>query len=125
RAIRLSAAPTQCTGAHMRTLAPTDQPKARQARRRIVLTTFGSLGDLYPYITIAQGLQARGHEAVIATTRHYRQQIEARGVGFHAVRPDGPDLDTDRAAMQRVMDARKGTEYVVRDLLMPALQESY
>ena len=48
----------------MRTLAPTDQPKAQKARRRIVLTTFGSLGDLYPYITIAQGLQARGHEAV-------------------------------------------------------------
>ena len=109
----------------MRTLAPTDQPKARQARRRIVLTTFGSLGDLYPYITIAQGLQARGHEAVIATTRHYRQQIEARGIGFHAVRPDGPDLNTDRAAMRRVMDARKGTEYVVRELLMPALQQSY
>ncbi|WP_202223110.1 hypothetical protein [Okeania sp. KiyG1] len=25
--------------------------------KRIVLTTFGSLGDLYPYLAIAQGLK--------------------------------------------------------------------
>jgi UDP:flavonoid glycosyltransferase YjiC (YdhE family) len=104
---------------------PRVESAARRTGRRIVLTTFGSLGDLYPYLAIALGLQARGHEAVIATTRHYRQRIEARGVGFHAVRPDGPDLDTDRAAMRRIMDARRGTEYVVRDLLLPALRESY
>ncbi len=100
-------------------------PKLHHTGRRIVLTTFGSLGDLYPYIAIAQELKARGHDPIIATTRHYRQQIEARGIGFHAVRPDGPDLENDRAAMRRVMDAQKGTEYVVRDLLMPALQDSY
>jgi hypothetical protein len=37
-------------------------------RRRIVLTTFGSLGDLHPYIAVALGLKTRGHEAVIATS---------------------------------------------------------
>ena len=93
--------------------------------RRIVLTTFGSLGDLHPYIALALGLQARGHEAIIATTRHYQQRIEARGIGFHAVRPDGPNLDADRDAMRRIMDSRKGTEFVVRELLMPVLRESY
>ena len=73
-----------------------DQPlrQAKQQRvhtgRRIVLTTFGSLGDLHPYIAVALGLQARGHEAVIATTRHYRQRIEAQGIGFHAVRRTVP-----------------------------------
>jgi len=97
----------------------------RHTGRRIVLTTFGSLGDLYPYIAVALGLKARGHEAIIATTRRYRQRIEARGIGFHAVRPDGPDLDADRDTMRRIMDSRKGTEFVVRELLMPVLQESY
>jgi UDP:flavonoid glycosyltransferase YjiC (YdhE family) len=104
--------------------APTDQTQVRQARR-IVLTTFGSLGDLHPYIAVGLELRARGHEAVIATTRHYRQRVEARGLGFHAVRPEGPDLDTDHESMRRIMDARKGSEYVVRDLLMPALRQSY
>ncbi len=62
------------------------------SRRRIVLTTFGSLGDLHPYIAIALGLQARGHEAVIATSGYYRQKIESLGLGFQAVRPDAPDF---------------------------------
>jgi UDP:flavonoid glycosyltransferase YjiC (YdhE family) len=105
--------------------APIGEAKGPHTGRRIVLTTFGSLGDLHPYIAVALGLRARGHEAVIATTRHYRQRIEARGIGFHAVRPDGPDLDADRDTMRLIMDARKGSEYVVRELLMPVLAESY
>jgi rhamnosyltransferase subunit B len=94
-------------------------------RRRIVLTTFGSLGDLHPYIAVALGLQTRGHEVIIATTRHYRGRIEARGIGFHAVRPDGPDLDFDRETMRRSMDRHKGGEYVIREIMMPSLRESY
>src|SRR5262249_12333170 len=61
--------------------------------RRIVLTTFGSLGDLHPYIAIALGLQARGHEAVLATSAYYREKIERLGIGFRPVRPDFPDID--------------------------------
>ncbi|MGO9464981.1 MAG: glycosyltransferase [Isosphaeraceae bacterium] len=109
----------------MGTTAPTNERIARRPGRRIVLTTFGSLGDLHPYIALALGLQARGHEAIIATTRHYQQRIVARGIGFHDVRPDGPDLNADRHAMRRIMDSRKGTEFVVRELLMPVLRESY
>jgi rhamnosyltransferase subunit B len=109
----------------MRSAIPTIEPKRDRSPRRIVLTTFGSLGDLHPYIAIALGLQARGHEVIIATTRHYRQRIEARGIGFRAVRPEGPDLDVDREAMRRIMDPQKGSEYVIREILMPALQQSY
>jgi rhamnosyltransferase subunit B len=104
--------------------APTSERKA-QNTGRIVLTTFGSLGDLYPTIAVARGLQARGHEAIIATTRRYRARIEAQGIGFHAVRPDGPDLDVDRDAMRRFMDQRRGAEYVIRQLMMPVVRESY
>ena len=34
------------------------EPSAGPSRRRIVLTTFGSLGDLHPYIAVALGLKA-------------------------------------------------------------------
>ena len=109
----------------MATTPPTNEPKTCRPGRRIVLTTFGSLGDLYPYIALALGLQARGHEAIIATMRLYQERIEAQGIGFRAVRPDGPDLNADHDAMRRVMDPRTGTEFVVRQLLMPVLRESY
>jgi rhamnosyltransferase subunit B len=95
------------------------------ARKRMVLTTFGSLGDLHPYIAIALGLQARGHEAVIATSSTYREKIEALGIGFRAVRPDHPDVEADPALMRRIMDLRKGQECVIRELVMPVLRESY
>jgi hypothetical protein len=39
------------------------EPKARHTGRRIVFTAIGSLGDVYPYIALAQGLQPRGHTA--------------------------------------------------------------
>src|SRR5262249_31163111 len=112
-------------GARMRTLAPEDQPTTRQARRRIVLTTFGSLGDLHPYIAVALGLKERGHEAVIATSAGYRQTIEALGIGFRAVRPDHLDPETAPALMRRSMDRRTGSEFVIRQLMMPVLRETY
>ncbi len=90
-----------------------------------MLTTFGSLGDLHPYIAVALGLRARGHEAVIATSATYRQKVEALGLGFRALRPDLPDFDAGPAFMRRLMDRRKGSECVIREFVMPALRESY
>ena len=94
-------------------------------KKRIVLTTFGSLGDLHPYIAVALGLRTRGHEAVIATSGCYRQKIESLGIGFRALRPDFPDPSVVTDLMRRVMDQRTGSEYVVRELMMPVVRESY
>src|SRR6516225_2660339 len=94
-------------------------------RRRIVLTTFGSLGDLHPYIAVALGLKARGHEAVIATSGYYRQKVETLGLGFRAVRPDHPDPEADPELMRRIMDRRTGSAFVIRELMMAVLRESY
>ena len=96
-----------------------------RSRRRIVLPTFGSLGDLHPCIAVALGLKVRGHEAVIATSGYYREKIESLGIGFRAVRPDHPGPETDPDLMRRIMDRRKGSQCVIRELMMPALRESY
>jgi UDP:flavonoid glycosyltransferase YjiC (YdhE family) len=101
------------------------EPAAGVRKRRIVLTTFGSLGDLHPCIAVALGLKARGHEAVIATSGYYRQKVEALGLGFRAVRPDHPDLDADPGLVRRLMDRRQGSECVIRELMMPVLRQSY
>jgi hypothetical protein len=93
-------------------------------KKRIVLTSFGSLGDRHPYIAVALGLQNRGHDNFISTSEYYPQKIEALGLDFHAVRPDlpyPPDLDF----MHHVMDRHKGTEVVMRELMMPAVGHSY
>jgi hypothetical protein len=56
--------------------------------KRVVVTAFGSLGDLHPYLAIALGLKSRGHEAVLVTSACYRRKVEALGLGFRAMRPD-------------------------------------
>lgn len=93
--------------------------------KRILLTTFGSFGDLYPFIALALGLKARGHEPIIGTSGNYRAVVEARGVGFRHIRPDFPAPGEIPDLMKEVMDPRRGMEAVVRRFLLPSLRESY
>ncbi len=100
------------------------RPSATSDRRRIVLTTLGSLGDLHPFIAIGLGLKARGHEVVLATGECYRHKVEALGLGFRPLRPDS-DFVTDPEVMRRGMDPRWGSVWIIRELVLPALRNSY
>jgi UDP:flavonoid glycosyltransferase YjiC (YdhE family) len=80
----------------------------------ILLSTWGSYGDLFPYLALAIRLKQLGHAPVVATCPFYRDIVERAGVGFH---PVPPDVDpTDDALLARVMDPARGSEVVVRDL---------
>ncbi len=97
----------------------------QHTRKRFVLTTFGSLGDLHPYIALALELRERGHVVVIATHNNHRAIVEAEGLAFHRVRPDVDDLEQQPALMKKVMDLRTGPEFLIREFLMPHLRDSY
>jgi rhamnosyltransferase subunit B len=90
---------------------------------RIVVTTLGSLGDLHPQIAIAIELQKRGHQVVFATHPEYQSRSETVGLKFHQMRPHNPVDDAQEAA--RMMDLRTGSEYIVRQWLLPSLRETY
>lgn len=62
--------------------------------RRIVLATFGSYGDLNPFVGIARCLRERGHRPVIASNEEWRSHVEKAGVEFQPVRP-GWDVRVD------------------------------
>jgi len=93
--------------------------------KSIVLTTFGSYGDLHPYLAIALGLKARGHSPVIATSSVYQEKIESAGVQFRPLRPNLEELVIDPEIMRRVNHLRTGSEYVVRKIFMPHLRSTY
>jgi rhamnosyltransferase subunit B len=92
---------------------------------KIVFATFGSLGDLHPYIAVAQELKRRGHNPSIATFAEYREAVETAGVGFAAMRPDAGRFGDKAAMMKRLIDPWRGPELMVRELFMPHLAESY
>jgi len=108
--------------------APTPAGTKLSTGKRIVLTTFGSFGDLHPYMAIALELQARGHHLVIATSRVYQQKIEDAGIEFAPVRPDLPDPTKDEGMAEmtaKVMDGKNGSEYLFTHIMMPPLRDSY
>jgi rhamnosyltransferase subunit B len=91
--------------------------------KTVVLATFGSLGDLHPYLALGLGLQQRGCRAIIATHQIYRDRVESLGLGFRPLRPDyDPE---DRAANAHIMDKWRGTERILRDGLLPFLRDTY
>ncbi|HKW26676.1 MAG TPA: glycosyltransferase, partial [Terriglobales bacterium] len=90
---------------------------------RILIHTFGSYGDIHPYMGLALELQLRGHQPLIATSSIYRQKIEAEGIAFRGIRPELPRMDQE--LMRQVFDRRKGTEFIFRHILMPNLRDSY
>jgi UDP:flavonoid glycosyltransferase YjiC (YdhE family) len=98
-------------------------PRTIRTRRRILITTWGSLGDLHPYVALALGLQSRGHEVILATGECYRRKIEALGIGFWAVRPDCAWV-TDPVVMRRLTHPRWGL-LRVRHVPLMSLRESY
>ncbi len=61
---------------------------------RIVLTTHGSTGDIYPVIALGVALLRRGHTVKFATIPHYQADIEAAGIEFYPLCPnwEQPDL---------------------------------
>jgi UDP:flavonoid glycosyltransferase YjiC (YdhE family) len=79
---------------------------------------------LHPYVALALGLRARGHDVLVATGECYRRKIEALGLGFAAIRPDC-DWVADPAVMRRIMNPRWGLQRIVREVLMPVLQQTY
>ena len=95
--------------------------------KRIVLSTFGSFGDIHPYVAIALELKAHGHSVVIATSEVYREKMDALGLEFHPVRPLLPALDDpdefSRLA-EGLMDPKGGTERVF-GILTPHLRDAY
>jgi rhamnosyltransferase subunit B len=100
------------------------------SRRKIVLSTCGSSGDLNPFIALALELRERGYTPVIASQSEFGPRVEAEGVAFHPMRPGMRDveeelgLDHQRIA-RRSMDARSGLEFLVRRVAMPFLRRAY
>jgi rhamnosyltransferase subunit B len=89
---------------------------------RIVITTIGSLGELHPKIAIALELRKRGHGVIFATLKGYQPKIEALGLEFREIRPDAPD---DPVELKRMSDPKTGSEYFLRQWLLPNLHETY
>ena len=83
----------------------------------------GSLGDLHPMISLGLELRSRGHEVVINTWDGYAEKIAMLGFEFARLRPS---LDpNDKELIKRAVDTRNGPETVIRELVLPYLDDMF
>jgi UDP:flavonoid glycosyltransferase YjiC (YdhE family) len=93
---------------------------------RIILNTFGSFGDIHPYMAIAMELQRRGHVPVVATMEIYREKIEGAGLEFAPVRPDIPQpSEQDAKFIEKLMEPMTGPRFLTEQVIFPAVRDSY
>ena len=99
----------------------------RAALPKILIATFGSLGDIYPFVALGQALQREGFAVVVATSETYRDLIIGEGLCFAAIRPDVEEaterLGMDLGEIARRMSADDG--FLFQRLIFPFLHEAF
>jgi rhamnosyltransferase subunit B len=94
---------------------------------KVVLATLGSLGDLHPFIAIAQALKQHGFDPTIATTPDFRADVLGEGIDFHPVGPDRARLLHDLRVDLRELGRRVTADmmFVLEGGVYPYLGRMY
>jgi rhamnosyltransferase subunit B len=90
---------------------------------RIVLTTFGTAGDINPFIALGIGLRARGHEVIFALEEGVRAQIEVADFSLFPLSGDIMAVLGDQMrALMGSANPLKALRLVVDRYLVPTLR---
>jgi rhamnosyltransferase subunit B len=94
---------------------------------KVVLATSGTHGDLHPFIAVALGLREHGFDSVVATHGHFRQNVEAAGLRFHAIRPSQEQVEADlkMSRPQMLRAAKRRPQIILTKFFLPYLRQSY
>lgn len=96
-------------------------------RKRILLATFGTLGDIYPFIAVAHAVSRRDLDVVIAAPEMHRRSIEREGVAYARLRPHENDivgaLGVDLAGAFRIM--LRNPYFILNEIYLRFLAETY
>ncbi|MCC6314751.1 MAG: glycosyltransferase [Thermomicrobiales bacterium] len=98
---------------------------AGREAKRVLICTFGSPGDLLPFLALARTLRDLGHEPVIATSETYRRRVEAMEIGFAPVRPDRPPGVPDPDLVDRVRRGQGSPAQIFQEMFLPSIRESF
>jgi rhamnosyltransferase subunit B len=90
---------------------------------RILLATYGSFGDVNPYVALGMELRRRGHQALVAAPEPFRAHVTGAGLGFAPLRPEA-DVE-DPVLMRKLLHPVKGGEAVIRDLVAGGIRLMY
>ncbi|MDZ4819475.1 MAG: glycosyltransferase [Planctomycetota bacterium] len=89
---------------------------------KIICTTFGSAGDVYPLLGLAIELRRRGHDLLFATNQHFAPLIRGYGLEFT---PLGTEADFQNCLQNPdLWNPQRGFRHIF-DCLRPILRQQY
>ena len=77
----------------------------------IAILTYGSRGDIQPFLPLARGLQEKGYHVIIAAPARFENLITEQGVQFVLLAGDPEDLS------RRLNDAGYNFLKTIRELM--------
>ncbi len=96
-------------------------------KEKILVSTFGSLGDLYPFVALAHELNKAGYHSIIATSSDYEDYLLSEGLDFRAVRPDAQLLSQklNMTLAEIGNEMSRNDRFLFNKIIFPFLTETY
>jgi rhamnosyltransferase subunit B len=86
---------------------------------KVLVTTFGTSGDINPFIAVGMALCKRGHDVVLLINPYFEKQVRDAGLEFV---PLGDPIDLRQIAeMPDLMHPRKGLQLTLDMLIVPQM----
>ena len=94
--------------------------------KKIILASFGSLGDLHPFIAVGLELKKLGYEAVLAVSEDQVEKVRTTGLKAHAIMPTEVQMNTDLGitAEEGAAAMMDDVNFVIDKILLGYLNES-
>lgn len=94
-------------------------------KKKILLTTLGSHGDLHPYLGMAKVLKENGYEVTLSSHPHFGELVKKVGINFSHLRPSFEDIGSEDKWANQANHPTKSTEFIVKSLFMPYVRYNY
>ncbi len=99
----------------------------KPASPKILLVTFGSRGDVHPFVAVGQALLREGCRAVVATSPEHRELVLSAGLEYSEVGHDAVEV-MKRLGLDMRMLARRlsgNDRFLFEKIIFPHLHEAY
>lgn len=94
---------------------------------KILLVTFGSRGDLHPFVAVGQALLREGCRPVVASSAEHRDTVLSAGLEFAEISPEATEvlsrLGLDMSALARNMAAND--RFLFEKIVFPHLKQAF
>ncbi|MFM9108268.1 MAG: glycosyltransferase, partial [Chloroflexota bacterium] len=95
------------------------------ARRSILICTYGSAGDLLPYLAVGHELRRRGWHVTVGAPAVHAARIRGLGLGAAPIRPDKAVNEPDPDLWDRIRSGRASPGALFSEMFLPSLRASF